>query len=167
MYTNLHSTLVDGVDGVDGAAIVYLQLLFVMVCNLSTTYRSFVMLTSVIRATVNKSLLDMDTKFTTLSNIIYSLILLLIIDQSSSASGGAAGLASSLCLQVTKYSKTQYDRLGECVLTFAQLPADFPHLLQARAGQDHAPEYRAASPRSQRKQVDTIYCPLIQQSVTS
>ena len=127
----MHSTLVDGIYG---AAFVYLQLLFVMVCNLSTTYRSFVMLTSgmhayqknimkepyvtlketyyghtlmhtltsVIRATVNKSLLDMDTKFTTLSNIIYSLILLLIIDQSSSASGGAAGLASSLCLQVTK-----------------------------------------------------------------
>jgi hypothetical protein len=78
---------------------VYLNLIFLMVCNLSTTYRSIVMLTSVFRATVNKSLLDMDTKFTSLSSTIYTLVLLLVLESGSSSSAGSTGLAVAMCTQ--------------------------------------------------------------------
>ena len=50
-----------------------------------------------LRATVNKSLRDMDKKLTNVSNVIYNLILLLIIeDQSPGGADSAAGLVASL-----------------------------------------------------------------------
>ena len=87
------------VETIYNLVFVYLHLIFVMVTNLSTTYRSMVILTSVLRATVNKSLLDMDTKFTSLSSTIYTLILLLVLESSSSSSAGSSALAISMCLQ--------------------------------------------------------------------
>jgi hypothetical protein len=51
----------------------------------------------VLRATVNKSLRDMDKKLTNVSNVIYNLILLLIVeDQSPGGADSAAGLVASL-----------------------------------------------------------------------
>ena len=81
--TGLRITLVKTLDTVYGLIFNYIILIFTMVCNLSTTYRSFIMLTSVLRAQVNKSLLDMDAKLTTLSGIIYTLVLIVIVDDTT------------------------------------------------------------------------------------
>ena len=52
-----------------------IEILFTMATNLSTTYRAFSMIVMVLRATVNKSLKDMDKKLTNLANLIYSLVM--------------------------------------------------------------------------------------------
>lgn len=57
----------------------YLEIIFNLVCNFSTTYRVFVILFGVARGLVNKSLRDMDVKFTTISSSMYSFALLLIV----------------------------------------------------------------------------------------
>jgi hypothetical protein len=52
-----------------------IEILFTMATNLSTTYRALSMISMVLRATVNKSLKDMDKKLTNLANLIYSLVM--------------------------------------------------------------------------------------------
>jgi hypothetical protein len=52
-----------------------LEILGTMATNLSTTYRAVSMIFMVLRATVNKSLKDMDKKLTNLANLIYNLVL--------------------------------------------------------------------------------------------
>ena len=99
-----------------GLICTYLFLIFTMVCNLSTTYRSLVMLGSVLRAQVNKSLLDMDAKLTTVSGIIYSLVLLVIIDDTTAGgapSQTATGLGSALALQLfSLFFKMVQEKVG-------------------------------------------------------
>jgi len=79
-----------------------LNIIFTLVVNLSTCYRSFVMLGAVLRASVNKSLLDMDAKLTTLSSIIYSIVLLVLVEEPSTSNSAASstGVGTALAIQL-------------------------------------------------------------------
>ena len=93
----------------------YLYLIWVMVCNLSMTYRAFVMISAVVRLQVNKSLTDMDVKLTSVSGIIFLLVLIIVIDDKSSGSSPqtAAGLGSALAVQLfSLFLKMVQEKIG-------------------------------------------------------
>ena len=48
------------------------------------------MIFMVLRATVNKSIKDMDKKLTNLSNLIYNLVLIVLIDESQARASGSS-----------------------------------------------------------------------------
>jgi len=92
-----------------------LYIIFTLVVNFSTCYRSFIMLGAVARWTVNKSLLDMDAKLTTLSSIIYTLVLLVLIEDKSpgESADSASGLGATLALQlVSLFFKIITEKVG-------------------------------------------------------
>ena len=83
----------------------------------------------VLRATVNKSLRDMDKKLTNVSNVIYNLILLLIIeDQSPGGADSAAGLVASLAGAVDTHPATTALR---CPITINAQSGDVGMVWQA------------------------------------
>jgi hypothetical protein len=77
--------------------IVYAQyvVLFVLVCNLSTSYRAFANLYQLINFTVNKSLVDMDIKINFVIDVVYTMTLLLIIDDVGNAAAPIDTTANS------------------------------------------------------------------------
>ena len=108
--------LVNLVGTVYGLIANYVLLIWIMVCNLSTMYRSFVMMTGLVRFQVNKSLLDMDQKFTTVSNIIYTLVMIIVIDDTTSGGGAkntTTGLGAALATQLfSLFFKMVQEKVG-------------------------------------------------------
>ena len=108
--------LVNLVETVYGLIHTNVLLIWIMVCNLSTMYRTLVMLTGVVRLQVNKSLLDMDVKFTTVSNIIYTLVLIIVIDDTTaggSAKNTTTGLGAALATQLfSLFFKMVQEKVG-------------------------------------------------------
>jgi hypothetical protein len=71
-------------------------IIFLLVKNLSTCYRTWVYFHQTMRFSVNKSLVDMDVKINTVSAIMYGVALLLIVDQTS----GGSNIIASVVLQM-------------------------------------------------------------------
>ncbi len=108
-------TLVKLVGTVYTLIYTYLYLVWVMVCNLSMTYRAFVMISAILHLQVNKSLTDMDIKLTSVSGIIFLLVLIIVIDDKSSGSSPqtAAGLGSALAVQLASlFFKMVQEKIG-------------------------------------------------------